>query len=278
MIRYLQALPLGLRELLRSPLDSRYAKKLIVKTARSFLPILKIINKVLRNVTQTTHRIQHIIQWGASPTPEWYDHHLDVYYSWSHTRIPYFLERGVFNLPAIKQGSTVLELCCGDGFNAKHFYSNRAKSVISVDFDKSAIDHAKKNNKVSNVDFIVCDIRTEMPAGKYENVIWDAAIEHFTPDEISSIMSNIKGRLTGTGILSGYTLIEKADGIKQLEQHEYEFKSKEDLANFLSPYFNNVKVFETIYPTRHNLYFWASDVTLPFDENWESQLIRTSTR
>ena len=107
-----------------------------------------------------------------------------------------------------------------------------------------------------------------MPEGKYENIAWDAAIEHFTPEEISSIMTNIKERLTNDGIFSGYTIVEKDDGTKHIHQHEYEFKDMEDLKSFLTPHFKNVKVFETIYPDRHNLYFWASDEVIPFDKNW----------
>lgn len=37
---------------------------------------------------------------------------------------------------------------------------------------------------------------------------------------------------------------------------------------FLTPHFTNVRVFETIYPDRHNLYFWASDASIPFDADW----------
>ena len=168
----------------------------------------------------------------------------------------------------------MLELCCGDGFNAYHFYSIRAKRIIAVDFDGLAIDHAQRNNKARNISYRICDIRNAIPEGKFNNIVWDAAIEHFTEDEIRSIMNNIKRRLKSDGILSGYTIVEREDGIKQHSLHEYEFKSKEDLVRFLAPHFKNVKVFETIYPSRHNLYFYASDQTLPFDEDWEYQTIR----
>jgi hypothetical protein len=74
-----------------------------------------------------------------------------------------------------------------------------------------------------------------------------------------------------TGTLSGYTLAERDDGGKHLQQHEYEFKSKEDLARFLRPHFKNVTVFETIFPERHNLYFWASDGIIPFMGGWDGK-------
>jgi hypothetical protein len=39
-----------------------------------------------------------------------------------------------------------------------------------------------------------------MPEGIFDNVIWDAAIEHFTEEEIDGIMKNIKARLKPNGI------------------------------------------------------------------------------
>ena len=73
------------------------------------------------------------------------------------------------------------------------------------------------------------------------------------------------------GILSGYTIVQIEPG-KSLSHHEYEFKDKEDLKRFLEPYFKNITVFETIYPDRHNLYFWASDSILPFSLNWKNAI------
>jgi hypothetical protein len=107
-----------------------------------------------------------------------------------------------------------------------------------------------------------------MPEGQFENIIWDAAIEHFTEDEIEALMKNIKFRLSDGGILSGYTIVERPGG-KSLQQHEYEFKNKNDLLRFFEPYFKNVIVFETIFPGRHNLYFYASDGVLPFSNKWD---------
>jgi|SRR6185312_7057719 len=209
-----------------------------------------------------------LAQWGILPLPEFFEHKIGLYWSWSATRIPHFVERGAFSLLAMSSDCRVLELCCGDGFNAHHFYSARAASVLSVDFDPKAISYARKNFRAPNVAYQIADIRTQMPEGTFDNIIWDTAIEHFTEDEIAALMAHIKLRLTASGILSGHTIVERADGRKMLPHHEYEFKSKEDLARFFTPHFKNVKVFETIYPDRHNLYFWASDDGLPFSSTW----------
>lgn len=230
-----------------------------------------------RKYATFAHKAQMKYDWGTSPIPEWHDHFCDQYFQFRAYQTPYWMERGIFGNLAMKQGANVMEMCCGDGFNAHHFYSPRASKVVAIDFDETAIAHAKKYNQADNIDFQLCDIRYAMPQGVFNNIIWDAAIEHFTEAEIEDIMKNIKSRLTPDGILTGYTLCEKEDGLKALVHHEYEFKSKEDLQRFFEPHFKNVKVFETIYPSkfhefspRHNLYFYASDSVLPFDNEWPS--------
>lgn len=233
------------------------------------ISLVKSFNCVIRKFSTTTHHFQHLVEWGYSPNPEWYDHFLDQYWGWSKigTGMPW--ERGIFSSIALKKNGKALELCCGDGFNAYHFYAIHLESIISVDFDRAAIEHARKNFKNSKIRYEICDIRSSIPIGKFDNVIWDAAIEHFTESEINKIMSDIKDRLTDKGILSGYTITARPDGQKMHHDHGYEFSSKEDLMRFLSPYFQRVKIFETDYPDRHNLYFYASDrVPLPFDADW----------
>jgi len=232
------------------------------------LRFFKLLSAFSRSFAFKMHKLQFKYEWGTAPTPEWFDHYCDQFYLFRFTQNPLWVERSTFNLLAIKNDADVLELCCGDGYNTYHFYSIRAKSIISVDFDSTAIHHARKYNQAKNIQFKLCDIRTQIPEGQYDNILWDAGIAHFTEIEIDMIMRDIKNRLKETGILSGYTIVEKTEG-KSLSQHEYEFKSKEDLKRFLDPHFKNIKVFETIYPSRHNLYFWVSDSVLPFDKDWE---------
>ena len=222
---------------------------------------------VSRWLVAKTHKRLLKIQWGYGPQPEHFDHHIDLFYNWLESRNSLGWERGVFSGLALK-GGDVLELACGDGFNARNFYSLRSKKVVACDFDLSAIRTAKRKNTAENIEFVLADIRTGMPNGSFDNIIWDAAIEHFTPPEIENIMRAIKNRLNTGGILSGYTIVEKADGTKSLSHHEYEFRDKQDLQRFLTPHFRNVIVFETIYSERHNLYFWASDGPVPFQPEW----------
>jgi SAM-dependent methyltransferase len=261
--------------------------QMIKKIVRGVFSRLSFAKPLLEKIAQfecsiasswvsSAHKRLMLVQWGIPPHPEHFDHKIDLFYQWLTTRNPLWVERGVFGNLALK-GGRVLELSCGDGFNARNFYSILSKSVIACDFDPAAIRTAKNKNNSQNIDFVLSDIRFNMPKGTFENVIWDAAIEHFTEDEIEKILKNIKDRLTDDGVLSGYTIVEKQDGSKSLEQHEYEFKSKEDLLRFFTPHFKNITVFETLYSSRHNLYFWASNGTLPFRNNWPNVITETKT-
>lgn len=236
---------------------------------------LQLESRIASRWVSSAHKRLMTVQWEFQPQPEHFDHHIDLFYQWLASRNSLWLERGVFGSLAL-QGGDVLELACGDGFNARNFYSLRSKRVIACDFDPKAIDTARRKNAAPNVEFVLADIRNAIPDGAFENIVWDAAIEHFTPDEIQRILKDIKSRLTSDGILSGYTIVEKSDGTKSLSHHEYEFKSKEDLLRFFTPYFKKATVFETMYPSRHNLYFWASDSSLPFRSDWPNAISESS--
>ena len=255
----------------------RVVLKAVLHRAAFAKPILEKIFQIESLLSSRwasgAHRRLMAVQWGFPPQPEHFDHHIDLFYGWLASRNSLWQERGVFGSLALQAGN-VLELACGDGFNARNYYSLRSKHVIACDFDPKAIKTARRKNSASNVDFVLADIRTAMPSGEFENIVWDAAIEHFTPDEIEQILTDIKSRLTSEGILSGYTIVEKPDETK-FSHHEYEFKSKEDLLRFFTPHFKNVTVFETIYPSRHNLYLWASDGSLPFRSDWPNAISKS---
>ncbi len=239
------------------------------------LPALKAVNHSLRRICAAGHKLQFEAEWTEGRPPEWFDHLVDQHWRWYATRNPISWERGVFGRLGLPPGGRVLDLCCGGGFFAYHFYSNQSGKGVAVDFDPNAITHAQRYFPAPNVEFRCADIRSAMPEGPFDTVVWNAAIEHFTETEITAILQNIKARLGTQGMLYGYTIVEKADGKSHVD-HEYEFKSKDDLARILKPHFANVMVFETEtkdnYEERRNLYFYAADGALPFDANWPQRL------
>jgi SAM-dependent methyltransferase len=239
---------------------------MFIKTVLEFLSQIEC--SLSRKWVSSAHKRLRWVQWSLPPQPEHFDHHIDLYYQWLAKGINYWLERGVFGSLCLKGGRT-LDLSCGDGFNSRNFYSTGSSEVIACDFDPKAIKTAKRKNSSPKIKFILKDIRIDLPEGKFDNVFWDAAIEHFTETEIDNLMPKIKSALNPGGIISGFTIVEKADNNKSLSHHEYEFSSKEDLLRFFTPCFKNVKVFEITYPQAHCLYFWASDGIIPFSPEWK---------
>jgi SAM-dependent methyltransferase len=196
----------------------------------------------MRKLTAFTHFVQYAVQWGFDPRPEWFDHYLDQHWQFSAKNDGLFVERGVFSRMVLKPNSKMSEICCGDGFNARHFYSSRASSILALDFDKDAIPHAKRYNSAPNITYVQKDIRVGLPPGPFDNIVWDAAIAHFTEAEIDKLLRQLVDLLGSDGVLSGNTLTKAADGKKSNALQEYEFKDKEDLRRFFTPYFKFVKV------------------------------------
>jgi len=235
-------------------------------------PIARWESRLAARWVSSAHARLLAVQWGLKPWPEHFDHRIDLFHQWIRTRNPTWVERGVFSLLALK-GGPVLELSCGDGFNARNFYSLRAASVIACDIDSRAIVTARRHNRADNLQYVVADIRTDMPQGEFDNVVWDFAFpltRYFKPAEIERILAQIKRRLAGRGgILSGYTEAETG----AVDGDAYQFRCMADLQRFLRGHFANVTVFETRAPQRHNMYFWASDATVPFQEGWHAALV-----
>ena len=202
-----------------------------------FLNIFRPLNGYVRRLSAMTHKWQHDLEWGVDPSPEWYDTFMGQHYSWHDSRITWVWDRGVFSAFAMRPDARVLDLCCGGGFFTYHFYAGRAAKVTGADFDPRAIEHARRYNKAPNVEYVIADIRKELPPGEFDHIVWDAAIEHFTPDEINAVIRAMRKQMSPSAILSGYTIQVRADGAAQHSDHEYEFLSKEDLARFIAPHF-----------------------------------------
>ena len=244
-----------------------------------FVPIFTFLAWFSRKLAYYTHAGLMKAEWCINH-PDYFNHDCDLYYQWEKFRLSHWLERGVYNSLALQvfQEPELIELCCAEGFYTKYFYSKIATDIYACDYCKKAIKSARRKYSCSNIVYDVADIRYNIPDtinGKFPtNVIWDAGLAYFSPEEIDTIMNRISHILAPQkGILSGQTICERVNEI-QSENHKYEFKNMEDLRNFFLPYFKNVLVFETIYDDRTNFYFYASDGDLPFSKDWDHGLIK----
>lgn len=229
------------------------------------VPALRRCNAVLRAVCAGSHHLQCKVEGLLRPSAEWFDHEIDVYWQWVARQRSMFLERGVLNTLAIRPGAEVLEICCGDGFNAHRFYAERGAHVLAVDHSREALAHARRFHSRANIEYHSCDILQSIPEGPFDNVIWDSAMHHFTLSEVAVILASAHRSLAPGGVLSGYTVIEPG---QDYAYARLRFPGPEPLADVLAGEFAHVSVLETPDAMRRNLYFFASDVAsaLPFAE------------
>jgi len=189
--------------------------------------------------------------------PEWFDHRADLYL-WSDRRSPFWPERGVYSVAPMFQGCKVLDLCCGEGFFAYHFYTSLASHIDAVDWDRTAIAHARKWHSDPKIHYHVLNAVTKpFPRSHYHVICWDAAIEHFTELEIRLVLEKCVTALKPDGVLTGYTILTNP-GPPVHPDHHHEFHDRHELISILHEFFPCVAMIETVYPTRRNIYFRAA--------------------
>ena len=141
-----------------------------------------------------------------------------------------------------------------------------------IDIDSNAIKRAKnrslKLNFLKNINFQYINsnileqnidqilINNNLNI-KYDLIVFNAAIEHFKPEEVSQIFTSCKKIMQTNGLVFGYTLVEEEDHV--FDHHELLFNTKEDLKDLVKKDFENVSCFESLSETRHNLYFLAKN-------------------
>jgi SAM-dependent methyltransferase len=202
-------------------------------------------------------------QWGGAgrTPPQWFDHRADLY-RFSELRTPLWLERGVFSREVMLPGCRVLDLCCGDGFYAYHFYSEVATHIHAIDRDPVAIAHARRWHNHPRISYSVLDVLAEQfPGNRYDVIVWDGALEYFSEPELHSVLGRcVDAMQQPAAVLCGYAIMadraNRPEGRHPAQKHW--FGSAQELKQLLLKFFPHVGVIETEYPARHNLYFRAA--------------------
>ena len=195
------------------------------------------------------------LEWFQTTPPTYFNHFCDLYYQWPEKNNYQWLERGVFNAFYIRPNNSVLELCAGDGFNARYFYSIKAKKVIAIDIEPDAIKHATQYNSNHNTTFICVDVLQCNFSEQFDNIIIDAALEQFNSEQQSIVIDKIYKLLNANGFFSGCT-ISRSSHISY-KHNKYEFSDKDDLYEFLNKKFENIRIIESNINEKKYLYFCA---------------------
>jgi len=219
--------------------------------------VYTILNFMRTLLLKLNHAVGFIYSkmWGRFGIT-WFDHSFD------YLRGPenwYWCERGILGYKTIKQGNTVLDICCGDGIFSGLYYSSNAGFVDAVDKDKRAISLAKKFYSKPNVQFHVADVtKKPFPRTNYDVVALFEAIEHFSVEAGTHLLQKIAASLSpAKGTLIGSTPIVESKGCHNPE-HDNEFLSMKQLRLFLEHHFAAVDLWLTKWPTRNACYFICS--------------------
>ena len=122
-------------------------KKSIKRIKKAILiAILSPLTSLAKKFSKMVYKWLMYAEWKIVDNPENFDHYIDLYYQWVEFCRPHWLERGLYSVQAMKmfEEPIVVELCCGDGFNAKHFYSTSSRHIYACDYDAAIIKLAEK--------------------------------------------------------------------------------------------------------------------------------------
>ncbi len=116
----------------------------------------------------------------------------------------YGLYRGYYAAEVIRQGDSILDIGCGDGFFDKRFFAERAGRIDAIDVEPKAIESARRRNAAPNIRYLVQDaVRDDFPAHRYDVIIWDGALGHFAPQTSAFVLEKIRDALRPGGVFVG---------------------------------------------------------------------------
>jgi SAM-dependent methyltransferase len=198
--------------------------------------------------------------WTLEP-PHFFDHRIgafDLAFG-SAKSGPYPWFRAFFAADVIRDGDTLLDIGCGDGFFTARFLAPRCGAVDALDVEPDAIATARRQNAAANVRYLLADaVEAPFPRERYDVIVWDGAVGHFSQESTDTMLRKVRQGLAQDGIFCGSESLG-AEGVDHLQF----FTSLDDLRDVLVPHFPHVWLREIAYPTGRHLRreaFWRASV------------------
>lgn len=128
------------------------------------------------------------------------------------------------------QGQKILDAGCGDGRLCYDLLKFNL-AVYGVDYSQRAIDFAKIF--CPGAHFQVCNLMEDCPDEDFDYIVLMEVLEHFEPDKIEQVLSNLSRCLKDKG-----KLVITVPSVKsKLIPKHYQHFSPESLKDVLKPYF-----------------------------------------
>ena len=187
----------------------------------------------------------------------------------------YGLYRGFLAAELIRDGDSVLDIGCGDGFLTRRFCALRAASVDAIDIEPTAIAMASVRQNGSNIRYQCLDAtKQSFPRERYDVIVWDGAIGHFAADDIDAMLSKISRSVGSDGVFCG----SESLGLEGHDHLTY-FHTLDDLGTLLRKHFSHVELRSVEYPVglfrskflrTEALWRCANDRTRLSESTWKS--------
>jgi SAM-dependent methyltransferase len=189
-------------------------------------------------------------QWSrVDELPHFFDHRIGSFgvFTADDTPFPYY--RGYYAAEVVREGDTLLDIGCGDGYFDSRFFGPRCATVDAIDIEASAIDHARAHNAHPTVEYAVRDaVELPFPREAYDVVVWDGALGHFPPETTSRMLAKIRSSLAPGGVFVG----SESLGTEGHDHLQF-FATVDDLGALFREHFPHVEVRAERYRLRSGL-------------------------
>jgi 2-polyprenyl-3-methyl-5-hydroxy-6-metoxy-1,4-benzoquinol methylase len=184
----------------------------------------------------------------AEDVPHFFDHRLGMFaFVFGDADMgPYPYYRGFFGSEVIRTGDVLLDIGCGDGFFTKRFFSSRCSHVDAIDVEPGAIRAASRANAAPNIAYHRLDAtRDPWPRERYDVVVWDGALGHFSSADTAGMLRRIAGAIGDHGVFVG----SESLGPEGTDHLQF-FEDPDAVRRLLSPLFACVELREERFPLR----------------------------
>lgn len=226
---------------------ARVPVSLLLRGGEALVFGTRLRESVLVGLLGSLHRSQFRRDWLFYPEipPHFYNQRWSAYrFAYGDKRGIQAFTRGFLAAEVVQKGDRLLDIGCGDGFFSKSFFSDRCARIDAVDIEPSAISTARRLNPGVNIDYRVLDaVREDFPASRYDVIVWDGAIGHFSNQDMATMLKKISRALSPDGIFVGSESLG-TEG----DDHLQHFATESDLAAVFRPYFKHVLIRTNSYP------------------------------
>ena len=147
---------------------------------------------------------------------DYYNINYDVFdaYQKSHYK------RYEFTQTILNSSDIVADMACGSGYGTM-MLSDKCTNIDGYDIDEMTISEINKRYvDAANVKFIQTDLLKVDVENKYDKIVSFETIEHFTPDEIASLLSMFYNALKENGTLIFSTPYNQDKNIFSMKYHK----------------------------------------------------------